>query len=250
MYKFFVKSDQIQNENIIIDGPDVNHIKNVLRLKIGETLQVCNTNIGKSYLTKIVKLDQEKVMTQIIKELEFTTEPSIQIDLFQGIPKQEKMEWIIQKTTELGIHQITPIKMENCVVKLDDKQESKKIERWKKIAEVAAKQSKRDYIPNITHSLNVTNLCKRLKEYDMVLLAYEQEKNQTIRQIVKQIPKKENLKIGIIVGPEGGITKEEWELIKILVNVKSISLGRRILRTETAGMFMVSIMMYEFDEME
>lgn len=250
MYKFFIENDQIQDTYIEINGTDVNHIKNVLRLKIGEQIQACDTDSSKNYLTEITELDNEKVIVKILEEYRETTEPSIDLHIFQGIPKQEKMEWIIQKTTELGVNEITPVKMEHCVVKLDDKQEMKKIERWQKIAEVAAKQSKRDRIPKINSSVNIQNLCKKLIDYDIVLLAYEEEKTQMIKNVLKQVEKKENLKVAIIIGPEGGISKDEVEILKEMTNLKIVSLGSRILRTETAGMVLASILMYEFDEME
>ena len=160
------------------------------------------------------------------------------------------MEQIIQKATEIGVSDITPLKMERCVVKLDEKTELKKIERWQKIAEVAAKQSKRDKIPVVHSCVSLKNIYEKLKKYDIVIVAYEEEKDISIKQVLKQIDPKNNPNIAIIIGPEGGIAKEEINFLKTLSNAKIVTLGKRILRTETAPLVLASIIMYEFDEME
>lgn len=250
MYKFFVKENQIEESKIKIIGEDVNHIKNVLRLQNDDNIQVCNLDTKKTYITKIIEIQTNSIIAEIIEECAYTTESNISIHIFQGLPKQEKMEQIIQKTTEIGVTDITPVKMERCVVKLDEKTASKKIERWQKIAEVAAKQSKRDQIPNIHSCINFKNLYEILKKYDIVIVAYEEEKQSNIKQILKNAKQSNSKKIAIIIGPEGGIAKEEIEFLNTLSNVKIVTLGKRILRTETAPLVLASIIMYEFDEME
>lgn len=250
MYKFFVSSNQINNSKVQIIGEDVNHIKNVLRLQKNEEIQVCNTDISKSYITKIVELNNDHILAEILEECNESTEPKISIHIFQGLPKQEKMETIIQKATEIGVTDITPVKMERCVVKLDEKTASKKVERWQKIAEVAAKQCKRDKIPTVHLSINLKSLYEKLEEYDIVIIAYEEERETCIKSVLKSLAHKQNLKIAIIIGPEGGITKEEVELLSKLDNLKVVTLGKRILRTETAPLVLASVIMYEFDEME
>ena len=249
MYKFFVKENQIKGTKIQIIGEDVNHIKNVLRLQKDEKIQVCNTDTLKSYITKIVELSNDDVLVEILEECNESTETNILLHIFQGLPKQEKMETIIQKATEIGVSDITPVKMERCVVKLDEKTESKKIERWKKIAEVAAKQSKRDKIPKVHPCINLKSLYKKLQEYDIVIMAYEEERENHIKQILTNLPHGKELKIAVIVGPEGGIAKNEVELLNGLSNLKVVTLGKRILRTETAPLVLTSVIMYEFDEM-
>ena len=246
MYKFFIEENQIENDNVIIKGEDVNHIKNVLRLKENERIQICNKNNHKTYLCNIYNLLQENVICKIQQELEYTTESNVYIHLFQGLPKAEKMEIIIQKTIEIGISEITPVIMKRCIVKLDEKAKIKKLERWQKIAEGAAKQSKRDIIPKINLPLNLQNIYENLKNYDIVLVAYEDEQNITIKQILKQIHNNEDIKIAIIIGPEGGIEKGEIQNLKEN-GAKVISLGKRILRTETAPIVMASIIMYELE---
>lgn len=250
MYKFFVKDNQIEDKKVKIVGEDVNHIKNVLRLQKGEAIQVCNSDTSKSYITKIIGLDNDNVIVEILEECNETTEANVSLHIFQGLPKQEKMETIIQKATEIGVSDITPVKMERCVVKLDEKTASKKIERWQKIAEVAAKQSKRDKIPTIHSCINLKSIYEKLKEYDIVIMAYEEERENSIKQVLKQLPRNGQLKIAIIIGPEGGIAKEEVNLLSELPNIKVVTLGKRILRTETAPLVLASVIMYEFDEMK
>lgn len=250
MYKFFVNSNQISDNKIQIIGEDVNHIKNVLRLQCGEKIQVCNTDTSKSYIAEILELNSDNVIIEIIEECNESTESKISIHIFQGLPKQEKMETIIQKATEIGVNDITPVKMERCVVKLDEKAALKKVERWQKIAEVAAKQSKRDKIPKVHSCINLKSLYEKLQEYDIVIMAYEEERETSIKQILTNLPHGKELKIAIIVGPEGGIAKGEVALLSELTNIKVVTLGKRILRTETAPLVLASIIMYEFDEMK
>lgn len=250
MYKFFVKEKQIEENKVQIIGEDVNHIKNVLRLQNDDNIQVCNLDTKKTYITKIVDIQQNSVITEILEECAYTTESNISIHIFQGLPKQEKMEQIIQKATEIGVNDITPLKMERCVVKLDEKSASKKIERWQKIAEVAAKQSKRDKIPTVHSCINLKNLYEILKKYDIVIVAYEEEKQSNIKQVLEEAKENKSKEIAIVIGPEGGISKEEIEILSTMPNVKTVTLGKRILRTETAPLVLVSCIMYEFDEME
>lgn len=250
MYKFFVKENQIEENRVQIIGEDVNHIKNVLRLQNDDNIQICNLDTKKTYITKIIQIQSNSIITEILEECTYTTESDISLHIFQGLPKQEKMEQIIQKATEIGVNDITPIKMERCVVKLDEKTASKKIERWQKIAEVAAKQSKRDKIPTIHSCINLKNLYEILKKYDIVIVAYEEEKQVNIKQVLKDAKQNNSKEIAIIIGPEGGITKEEIELLNTISNVKIVTLGKRILRTETTPLVLVSCIMYEFDEME
>lgn len=250
MYKFFIRENQIEENRVQIIGEDVNHIKNVLRLKNDDNIQVCNLDTKKTYITKIIEIQPNSIITEILEECTYTTESNISLHIFQGLPKQEKMEQIIQKATEIGVSDITPIKMERCVVKLDEKTASKKIERWQKIAEVAAKQSKRDKIPTIHSCINLKNLYEILKKYDIVIVAYEEEKQVNIKQVLKDAKQNNSKEIALIIGPEGGIAKEEIEFLNTISNVKIVTLGKRILRTETAPLVLVSCIMYEFDEME
>ena len=160
------------------------------------------------------------------------------------------MELIIQKCVELGIKEITPVEMKRCVAKIDDKSKTKKIERWQKIAETAAKQCKRDVIPKVNNVINIKNICNLIQEYDIVLLAYENEEKNTLKEEINKLKenKIENIKIGVIIGPEGGIDKNEVELLKVS-GAKVITLGKRILRTETVAFILTSILMYELGDL-
>lgn len=248
MYRFFVKKDQIKDNTITITGQDVNHIKNVLRIQLKDTIEIGNLNTKQVYVCEIEKLKEDYIQCSIKEEKNDSNESNIYLHVFQGIPKFEKMEWIIEKCTELGASEFTPIMMKRCVVKLDKKTEEKKILRWKKIAEVAAKQSKRDIIPNINFCINIKKLYEILQDYDIVFVAYEKEEKFTLKQAIKQLKEKEQAtyRIAIIIGPEGGIEPEE---IKQLASngYKIVSLGKRILRTETAPISMVANIMYELE---
>lgn len=246
MPKFFIKSNQIENDKITIIGEDVNHIANVLRKQIDDELNICNIDTSDNFLCQINKIEKEKIECKIIKTTASETETNTYITVFQGLPKAEKMEFIIQKCTEIGVKEFVPVQMERCIVKFDSKTANKKIERWEKIAETAAKQSGRDIIPKVENVLNFQNLLNLIKKYDIVLLAYENEHSNTLKKVLKNLKKTKNLKIGIIIGPEGGITDEEVKRLE-QNGATTITLGNRILRTETAGIVTSSIIIYELE---
>ena len=249
MPKFFVNNNQIKEDRIIITGEDVNHIKNVLRLKIDDNIQVCNSDTAKNYTCGITKLNDNNIECVIFNEIDSEAESNVHINVFQGIPKADKMELIIQKCIELGVNEITPVEMKRCVVKLEEKAKSKKIDRWKKIAEVAAKQCGRDIVPKINNISNIKNICDIICEYDIVLLAYENEKINTLKNELLKLKKNDNkIKIGIIIGPEGGLDNTEVESLKEN-KAKVITLGKRILRTETVAFVLTSIIMYELGDL-
>jgi len=250
MPKFFVRNNQINDNKITIKGEDVNHIVNVLRLKEDDEIQICNSDTRENYITKIISIDSEKVICDILNKLDKTSESNIYITIFQGLPKADKMELIIQKCVELGVNEITPVNMERCIVKLDSKGESKKIERWQKIAEVAAKQSGRDFITKINNINNIKDICNLVSKYDILLVAYECEEENSLKQEIQNLKQlnKNDLKIGILIGPEGGISKEEIESV-LQAGAKTITLGKRILRTETVAFVMASILQYELGDL-
>lgn len=248
MAKFFIKPNQIQDNSISITGEDVNHIKNVLRKKQGDEIIVCD-GVSTDYHCKILKLEKENIILEILDKNILNVEPDIKIDIFQGLPKSDKMELIIQKATELGVNKIIPLETKRVVVKLDEKTKTKKLERWQKIAGEAAKQCQRTYIPVIDNVCAIKNMVEKFAEYDIVLLAYEKENNNSIKSIIKNLAKPS--KIAVVIGPEGGFEEEEVNyLCSALNKVKSVSLGPRILRTETAGIAILSALMYEFGELE
>ena len=243
MYQFFVQEEQFASDRISILGSDVNHIKNVLRMKAGERVRVSISDNGSSFFGIIDTIMDDEVIVSIESEDENGTELANKIYLFQGLPKGYKMELIIQKAVELGVYEIIPVAMKNCVVKLDDKKAASKVKRWQAISESAAKQSKRTLIPEIKMPLSWKNALEVAKDLDVVLVPYENERGmEATREVLQRI--KPGQSIGIFVGPEGGFAPEEIEM----VTGHRISLGRRILRTETAGLATLSMLIFCLDE--
>ena len=247
MYRFYVSKEQITDDKVYIDGTDVNHIKNVLRLKIDDCIQVCNSDTGNNYKAQIVSVEKSNIKCSIIEKLNSTVESNVYIHILQGLPKADKMELIIQKCTELGVQEITPVNMERSIVKLNPKDETKKIQRWQKIAEVAAKQSGRDKITQINNIVRFKDIFNVLKDYDTFLVAYEKEKENTLKKELIKLKEVTSPKIAVLIGPEGGIDDEEIKVLK-MNNTKIITLGKRILRTETAPLAISSIIQYELEK--
>jgi len=246
MPKFFVKTNQIEGKAIKIIGEDVNHIKNVLRKKTGDNIEICNKDTQDNYIAKILDIDDSNIQCEIIEKLEKNTECGLHIHIFQGLPKADKMELIIQKSVELGVAEITPVSMKRCVVKIEKKDENKKIARWQKISEVAAKQSERNIIPKINHIINIEEMVELYKNYDVILVAYEKEENVTLKSELKRIKDKNLNKIAVVIGPEGGLDIEEVETLKNN-GARIVTLGKRILRTETVALNIISILTYELE---
>lgn len=247
MPRFFVKTEQINQPYIYIKNEDVNHIKNVLRKKVEDKIEVCNQETGDAYLCEIEQLDDNEILTKIIEKLN-ETETNIKIDIYQGLPKAEKMELIIQKSVELGVNSIIPVSLKRCVVKLEGKDQNKRIERWQKIAESAAKQCGRNIIPKIENIIKIKQFEELSKNYDSLIVAYENEKEYTLKQEIQKIKQsnKKELKIAVVIGPEGGLAEEEIETLKNY-GANIVTLGKRILRTETVALNILSILMYELE---
>ncbi len=239
---FFVNKDKIKDNFIFIENSDVNHIKNVLRKNIGDILDIVSDRIR--YKAEIIEISSNQIKCKILEKNE-DIDQKINLTIFQGLAKADKIEYIIQKCTELGVYEIIPTEMKRCVVKLDEKDKSKKIERWKKIAEVAAKQSLRNDILKIEDILSFKSMILNLKNYDLVILAYEKEQDIKLKDVLRNMSK-DIRNIAVIIGPEGGIDEEEATL---LVNngANQITLGKRILRTETAPVAISAMIMYELD---
>lgn len=250
MYQFFVEENQMTGDSVAIFGSDVNHIKNVLRMKTGERVRVSISDNGRSFFGTIETITEDEVLVHIDEEDEKGTELSTRICLFQGLPKGDKMELIIQKSVELGVYEVVPVAMKNCVVKLDDKKATSKVKRWQAISESAAKQSKRTLIPEIKMPMSWKEALEKAKDYDVVLVPYENERGmEATREVINSI--KPGQSIAIFIGPEGGFAPEEIEEIAPengTSRVHRISLGRRILRTETAGLATLSMLVFCLDE--
>ena len=239
MYNFFVNENQKLNDKYVITGTDFNHIKNVLRMTVGDTFLVSEN--GVSNLCEIEDFIEDSVVVKIIEENYNDTNLPIKIYLFQGLPKGDKMEFIIQKTVELGVEGIIPVEMNRCVVKLDDKKKKSKVSRWQTISESAAKQSKRNTIPEIYDVLTYKQAMKKAKEMDLFLVPYESKNGmEGTKTALSEI--KSGMSVGILIGPEGGFDEKEVELA-FENGGKVVSLGKRILRTETAAITSVSMCM-------
>ena len=237
MPRFFIKTNQIQNDTIKILGEDVNHIKNVLR---------CNQDNGKTYHCKIFNIKNNEILCNII-DVEQEEQNKVKIDIYQGLPKADKMEFIIQKSVELGVNSIIPVKMTRCVVKIDKKDEKKKLDRWNKISESAAKQCGRSFIPEIKPIIEIKDIINQKSKYDEIIVAYENEKDNYIKNELMKIKElKKELNLAIVIGPEGGLEENDVMLLKEN-GAKIITLGNRILRTETVALNILSIIMYEFE---
>lgn len=248
MYQFFVEPSQINIDDkcVIISGGDVNHIRNVLRMKPGEEISVSNGVDGKEYHCRIVSLEADRV----ICELRFVKEDGVELPsrvyLFQSLPKADKMEWIVQKAVELGVYEIIPVAAKRCVVKLDEKKAGAKIARWQGIAEAAAKQSKRSIIPQVTEVLSFSQAVKKASDMDVRLIPYEMaEGMERTRQIIEGI--KPGQSIAVFIGPEGGFEEAEIREAQA-AGIEPVTLGKRILRTETAGMTVLSWISYRVEE--
>lgn len=247
MRKFFVSLNQVNENKINIVGEDVNHIKNVLRCNIGEEIDICIEENGINYLCKIEEISKDVIICEKIEEIESKAESNIDLTIYQGLPKSDKMELIIQKCTELGVKKIVPVEMERSIVKISGKDEIKKIERWQKISEMAAKQSKRDCIPEISRLENIKNICENIEKYDIVFVAYEDEDKTYLKHELIKLKEIKNPKIAIVIGPEGGFDTKEINTLKE-AGAKIVTLGSRILRTETAPIVLASIIMYELGD--
>ena len=247
MYHFFISSGQISGNQIAIYGPDVNHIRNVLRLKPGETVLISD-EAGTDYRCELSDVRSDGVTAVILEKKEENHELSARIYLFQGLPKSDKMEWIIQKAVELGVYQIVPVAMKNCVVKLDQKKADAKIRRWNAISESAAKQSKRSIVPKVAP---LTSFSEAIASYGFLskhLMAYENTRGMAAtKEQLETVTS--GMEIGIWIGPEGGFDPREVEEAAEHGMVP-ISLGKRILRTETAGITALSLLMYHLETLE
>ena len=245
MYQFFVEDEQIANDLVIIEGSDVNHIRNVLRMKCGEKVRISSTS-GRNFFGTIDRIAENVVEVCITEETALDTELPCRICLFQGLPKSDKMELIIQKAVELGVHEVIPVATRRAVVKLDRKKEESKLKRWNAIAESAAKQSGRMMIPQVHGVLTMKEAFAYAKGFDVNLIPYElAEGMKETKAILEQV--KPGMRVGIFIGPEGGFDVEEVEMA-MEEGIHPITLGRRILHTETAGMTMLSILMFQLEQ--
>ena len=246
MYQFFVEPSQIQGNRIVITGSDVNHIKNVLRMKAGEEIAVSNGIDGKEYRCGIESFTEDEVICGLRFIKEDGVELASRIYLFQGLPKADKMELIIQKAVELGAYEVIPVSAKRCVVRLDEKKAANKISRWQGIAEAAAKQSKRAVIPKVHPVLSMKEAVAYAQNMDVKLIPYElAEGMQHTKQMIEAVKPEQS--IAVFIGPEGGFEESEIQMARE-AGIEPVTLGRRILRTETAGFTVISWLMYQLEQ--
>lgn len=245
MQRFFVTPDQVGEDKIRIQGSDVNHMKNVLRMRPGEEVMVSDGN-NRQYRCRVEDYPDGEAVLAILEAGLVDTELPSRIYLFQGLPKQEKMELIVQKAVELGVCQVIPVQTRRCVVKLDAKKAAKKVQRWQQIAESAAKQAGRGYIPAVSEVMTFQEALAFSEALDIRLIPYELADGMDgTRKILDGI--RPGQSVGIFIGPEGGFEKEEVGRA-VEAGALPITLGKRILRTETAGIAVLSILMYRLEK--
>jgi 16S rRNA (uracil1498-N3)-methyltransferase len=248
MHRFMVYPQNINNDCIIIEGEDLKHLSQVLRLKEGDLISVFDGN-GTEYQARLTSIHRKYAEAKIISSFISQTEPRIHLTLFQGLPKGHKMDFIVQKAVELGIYKIIPVITERTVIKLNNKDRIKKTERWRKIAIEAAKQCGRAYVPEVCAPVSFDEALLKRDEFDAFILLYENEQKKCLKELLKcyNINKIRNL--AIFIGSEGGFSDREVE--KCVHSCYDVAgLGKRILRTETASISVISIIMYEMGELQ
>jgi 16S rRNA (uracil1498-N3)-methyltransferase len=244
MFQFFVDKTQINEEAglAFITGADVNHICHVLRMRVGEQFYVTDGESGGKYLCALKEASEDQVTCDILRNIEESSELPCEITLYQGLSKADKMELIIQKAVELGVHRIVPVSTKRSIVKLDDKKAGAKISRWQGIAEAAAKQSKRDVIPQIGDVMTLKAALAEAADFEVSMMPYENAEGMAFtRKLLDEI--RPGQRIAIFIGPEGGFDESEVEAA-LSQGTQPVTLGRRILRTETAGLAMLSMLVY------
>lgn len=250
MSRFFVEPENIGEKNIIIDNREnLHHMMKVLRLSAGDEIEVSDS-VEWEYTAELLYLDSDSAEARIIDKQRFTTEPEVQVTLFQGIPKQGKMETIVQKCVELGIHAVIPVFMDRTVV-VDKGNFGKKVQRWQKVSDEAVKQCKRGLIPQVFDPMKMPEVLTTFGVFDLVLFPYENEDGTTIKDVLRKVRESSEWlegrkRIAVIIGPEGGFSDKEAADI-VAAGGCSVSLGKTTLRTETAGMATLAMVMYEME---
>ena len=245
MYRFFVEPSQIRDKRIVITGSDVNHIRNVLRMKIGEEIAVSNGIDNREYRCGIEAYTEDEVICTLRFIKEDGVELPSRIYLFQGLHKADKMELIVQKAVELGVYEVIPVAAARCVVRLDDRKAEARVSRWQGIAEAAAKQSRRAVIPCVHGVMGMREAVDYARQMDVRLIPYElAEDMEHTKELIRSI--RAGQSVAVMFGPEGGFAEDEIRLA-VQAGIEPVTLGRRILRTETAGMAVLSWLMYHLE---
>jgi 16S rRNA (uracil1498-N3)-methyltransferase len=247
MHRFFILPENISGKTAVIQGDDAHHIQKVLRLRIGEEIALCDGR-GRDYTAFIRSMEKGQVTADIKAGTPTVTEPHTKITLLQGVPKASKMETVIQKCVELGVHDFVPVNTLRVVVRFADEKDSrKKALRWQRIAEEAAKQSRRGMIPPVSLPVSFEEAIKS-NNSKLKLLLWEEERQQSLRSVLQGLTEKPD-SIAVLIGPEGGLDEKEANLAREYGWI-SVTVGPRILRTETAGMAVIAAIMYQMEDME
>lgn len=242
MSRFFVDPSNVKGDRIILDSPEsIRHIVKVLRLTSGNEIDISDSAEWE-YRTKITSIGETEICLQILDKQKFAGEPAFHVSLFQAIPKQSKMEVIVQKCVELGVFELIPVFTERTVV-TDKGNFEKKRQRWQKISAEAVKQCRRGIIPEIGRERKLKDLEQQLKAFDLILFPYENEEKRTMKDCLRNLKAVPDT-IALVIGPEGGFSDEEAELL-CSWGAQCVSLGKTILRTETAGIAALAMIMYE-----
>ena len=245
MHRFFAEPGQIGEKEIVITGADVNHIRNVLRMRTGEEVLIADGR-GAEYRCKLTDLSENEVRAQILWKLDGNAELASAVTLFQGLPKSDKMDLIVQKCVELGVDRIVPVSTKRAVVKLDAKKEETRLKRWNTISESAAKQSGRGVIPEVSGVMSFEKALEEAKKLEVLLIPYERAEHMAeTRRVMGEI--RPGQSVGVFIGPEGGFEESEVEEA-VAAGARAITLGRRILRTETAGLAVMAMLRYLLEE--
>ncbi len=245
MHRFFAEPGQIGEKEIVITGADVNHIRNVLRMRTGEEVLIADGR-GAEYRCKLTDLSENEVRAQILWKLDGNAELASAVTLFQGLPKSDKMDLIVQKCVELGVDRIVPVSTKRAVVKLDAKKEETRLKRWNTISESAAKQSGRGVIPEVSGVMSFEKALEEAKKLEVLLIPYERAEHMAeTRRVMGEI--RPGQSVGVFIGPEGGFEESEVEEA-VAAGARAITLGRRILRTETAGLAVMAMLGYLLEE--
>lgn len=242
MHRFFVNSEEIQDQIIVLRGENYKHIKTVLRLEVNNEITVCD-GLGCDYLCRIYNIGSNLLTVEILQKYANAAEPNLKITLFQALPKLDKMDFVIEKAVELGVYCIVPITTERTIVKTNDEREQKKLKRWNTLSEAAAKQSGRGYIPSILNIHNFTNALSYASKLSKSVIAYEKEQSCTLKHSLTNFSGES---LGLFIGSEGGFSEDELKKAK-KIGVEPITLGKRILRTETAALATISMINYDLE---
>lgn len=249
LQRYFVPEDNWQDDQLTITGDDAHHVIRVMRGNIGDKM-ICNHPSGYAILGEIIAIEQQLVMVAIKEKLQETVELPVHITIAQGLPKGDKLEYVLQKGTELGAAQFIPFSADRSVVKWDEKKASKKMSRFAKIVKEASEQSHRNRVPEVTSVMTVDKLITETKEYDVKIFAYEEEAKTdhfvSFASVVSKLKTKQQ--IVVCIGPEGGFSDHEVTILKEN-DFKSVRLGPRILRTETAPLYVLASISYQLEEL-